>query len=192
MVGEFGLSAPYLNEADQIQTYLSNAAVAYVSKALFDKFSFFPKTITRRRRRRYRAGASSNPFNDSDGPQTPSRRGTTQSQLPGYDDADSSSEEEEEDDPASCVFEVNLSNLSECLNIYGHANIVNSSGTEDFGFSSGRSKRFGGGAGGNEGDLSKGNNNGNLAILGSLGNPHGCTSLLMTWIGPGWPLKLTL
>lgn len=94
----------------------------------------------------------------------------------------------EEDDPKSFQFEVNLLNLSECLNIYGHANPVsggsgsNSMG-DDFGAGAGRTgkKRFG--------HPEEGGNVG--GVMGG-GNPNGCTSLLMKWAGPGWPLLLTL
>jgi len=167
-----------------------------VSKALFDKFSFIPSKIVRRRRRRRPAGPS-DPFND--GPQTPSRRGTAQDRLPGYDDDDdeegedgfSSEEDFDDDDPASFAFEVNLANLTECLNIYGHANVPGggSTGIDDFG-SSGRGagkKRFG--AAGEDGDMSRAGTT--TGMIGS-GNPNGCTSMLMKWAGPGWPLQLAL
>jgi len=110
-----------------------------------------------------------------DGPSTPSRR------TPDLADDSSSDEEDEEDDPASFQFEVNLNILVECLNIYGHANVVNPGQSDDALVGTGRAgKRFGADDGDRAGNLFGGSNS------------NGSTALLMKWAGPGWPLELTL
>jgi len=131
--------------------------------------------INKRKRKSARnAQANDNPF--IDGPSTPSRRTPD---LP--DDSSSDEEDEEEDDPASFQFEVNLNTLVECLNIYGHANVINPGQSDDALGGTGRAgKRFGADEGDRTGNLFGGSNS------------NGSTALLMKWAGPGWPLELIL
>jgi hypothetical protein len=123
------------------------------------------------------------------GPHTPySGRNPQQSDL--LVNGDNIDSDDDEEDLETYQFEINLTTLLECLNIYGHATTSTASSGNSTGMASSlgeapvsaatRRKKF-------NADVSAEHDSGF-----SVGGKLPCTSLLMRWDGPGYPLQLDL